>query len=91
MIRGQSRWVRSGALLGLAGRIAMGASPRSASLTQRRKRFAFNPPCQRHCGDRYAGLLALTHRFSLEEYAMVPPSAAPGRDSSVHVSTKPTC
>ena len=37
-------------------------------------------PCQRHCGDRYAGLLALTHRFGLEEYAMVPPSAAPGRD-----------
>jgi hypothetical protein len=34
---------RSGAWLGLAGRIAMGASPRSASLTQRRKRFAFSP------------------------------------------------
>ena len=34
---------RSGAWLGLAGRIAMGASPRSACLTQRRKRFAFSP------------------------------------------------
>jgi len=33
----------AGAGLGLDGRTAIGASPRSASLTQRRKRFAFSP------------------------------------------------
>ena len=54
----------------------MGASPRSASLTQRRKRFAFNPRANATAAidTRAAGT---HHRFSLEEYAMVPPSAAP--------------
>ena len=90
-IRGQSHPRDLALWLGQPGRIAMGASPRSASFTQRRKRFAFSPRANATAAIDTPGCWHSPTASALKNTLWCRRRRRPVVTGSVHVSTKPTC